>query len=150
MYKTIVTRIVSGLFVGTITLAGTSYASGNHSHDHESQHSPQDKTEMFLEKRHIDGFDISFHVMPATSDMKHGGSHNLMVKIENSTKTLTDVKINSKVIHPSGKSEVKPLMKMGEWFMNGYDLGHDGKHQLMVLFKTADGEKHKAGLYYYN
>ena len=61
---------------------------------------------------------------------------------------IQNVKINSKVVHPNGDAETKPLAKMGDWFMSGYDLGHTGKHQLMILFKTADGKKHKGGVYY--
>ena len=37
---------------------------------------------------------------------------------------------------------------MGDWYMTGYDLGEKGKHQLIVLFKTSDGKKHKGGVYY--
>lgn len=48
----------------------------------------------------------------------------------------------------NGQSEVKQAMKMGGWYMAGYDLGHAGEHQVMVLFKTADGAKHKGGIYY--
>ena len=40
------------------------------------------------------------------------------------------------------------MMKMGDWYMAGYDLGHNGQHQLMALFKTADGVKHFGGVYY--
>jgi hypothetical protein len=39
-------------------------------------------------------------------------------------------------------------MEIGDWLIAGYDLGHEGKHQLMILFKTADGKKHKGGVYY--
>ena len=39
-------------------------------------------------------------------------------------------------------------MKMGDWLMAGYGLGHKGKHQMMVLFKTKDGKKYKGGVYY--
>jgi hypothetical protein len=80
--------------------------------------------------------------------MGHGGSHNLMVKVEQDGKALTDVLINSKVFHPNNSSESKMLMKMGDWYMAGYDLGHAGKHGVMILFKTADGKKHKASVYY--
>ncbi|MDQ7056949.1 MAG: hypothetical protein Q9N62_00155 [Ghiorsea sp.] len=86
--------------------------------------------------------------MPAKDGMGHGGSHNLMVKVEQGSKTLTNVVINSKVFHPNDSTESKMLMKMGDWYMAGYDLGHDGKHGIMILFKTADGKKHKASVYY--
>ena len=120
----------------------------DHGHEMHDQKHEHGSGGMFLEKKEIDGYTVSFHVMEAKKGMEHGGSHNLMIKVEQNGKALTDVKINSKVVHPNGKAETKPLMKMGDWYMNGYDLGHDGKHQLMILFKTADGSKHKGGVYY--
>ena len=103
---------------------------------------------MFLEKREIDGYSVSFHVMEAQEGMRHGGSHNFMIKVEKNGKILNDVIINSKIIFPDGKDQSKALMRMGDWYMNGYDLGKKGKHQMMILFKTADGVKHKGGVYY--
>ena len=117
--------------------------------DHESMNGDMSQTKgMFLVKKEIDGFTVSFHAMKAKEGMQHGGSHNLMVKVEKDGKALTDLTANSKVTHPNGKSESKMLMKMGDWYMAGYDLGHEGTHQLMVLFKTADGSKHFGGVYY--
>jgi len=104
--------------------------------------------EMFLVKKEIDGFTVSFHAMKAKSGMEHGGSHNVMIKVEKDGKALTDLTVNSKVTHPNGKSESKMLMKMGDWYMAGYDLDHAGQHKLMVLFKTADGTKHFGGVLY--
>ena len=137
----VMTAVLSTSLVGGGVYAGEGHQHG-HSHGHEQM------AEMFLVKKSIDGYDVSFHVMEAQKGMEHGGSHNFMIKIEQGGKVLGDVKINSKVIHPNGKSESKPLMKMGDWFMNGYDLGHAGRHQMMILFKTADGQKHKGGVYY--
>ena len=139
--------------------ASTSHAADGHSHSHNHGHDIMDTSNhamhdmghgsaMFLEKKHINGYDVSFHVMEAQKGMEHGGSHNLMIKVEENGKTLSNVKINSKVIHPNGNEESKGLMKMGDWYMNGYDLGHNGEHQLMILFKTSDGKKHKGGVYY--
>jgi hypothetical protein len=103
---------------------------------------------MFLVKKDVDGFTVSFHAMKAKEGMQHGGTHNFMVKVEKDGKALTDLMVNSKVTHPNNKSESKTLMKMGDWYMAGYDLGHKGRHQLMVLFKTVDGTKHFGGVYY--
>lgn len=104
--------------------------------------------QMFLEKRDIDGYSVSFHVMPAAEGMNHGGSHNLMVKVEQGTQVVSELQANSKVVYPDGKEASKPLMKMGDWYMAGYDLTETGKTQLMVLFKTADGKKHFGGVHY--
>ena len=139
-----------------LSLSATATASEGHDAHQHSGHDNMNHGEMemdkssamFLEKREVDGYTVSFHIMTAKDVMKHGGSHNLMVKIEQGGSALTDVVINSKVFHPNDSSETKMLMKMGDWYMAGYDLGHDGKHGIMVLFKTADGKKHKASVYY--
>ncbi|PHS77645.1 MAG: hypothetical protein COB59_08985 [Rhodospirillaceae bacterium] len=104
--------------------------------------------DMFLVKKDIDGYTVSFHAMQVAEGMQHGGSHNVMIKIEKDGKALTKLTANSKVTHPNGKSESKMLMKMGDWYMAGYDLDHTGQHQIMVLFKTADGVKHFGGVHF--
>jgi len=137
--------------VAAITLIGALFAlnvqaASEHDHSgHDMSHSQED---MFLVKKEIDGYTVNFHVMEAQEGMRHGGSHNFMIKVEHNGKVLEDVVINSKVIFPDGKDQSKALMRMGEWYMNGYDLGQNGQHQLMILFKTADGKKHKGGVYY--
>ncbi len=108
----------------------------------------EQQRDMFLEKKEIDGYAVSFHVMKVDPGMEHGGSHNFMVKIEKDGLPQHDVVINSKVILADGKVQSKPLMKMGDWFMGGYDLDAPGRHQLLILFKTADGLKHKGGVLY--
>jgi len=160
-------RIV--MIVGMMALASAQVVQANEGHDmsgHEmKQHAQHDashhdmnsghgdmqmdkSSSMFLEKKEVDGYTVSFHIMPAKDGMGHGGSHNLMVKVEQDGKALSDVVINSKVFHPNDSSESKMLMKMGDWYMAGYDLGHAGKHGVMILFKTADGKKHKTSVYY--
>ena len=116
--------------------------------DHDMHADKPHMPSMFLQKREIDGYTVSFHVMPKGESMDMGSSHNLMVKIEKDGQMVEGIEINSKVVHPNDKSETKQLMVMGGWFMAGYDLDHEGRHQLMVLFKTADGKKHRAGVYY--
>jgi len=106
------------------------------------------QSKMFLKKTQIDGYTVSFHVMPAAAGMQHGGSHNLMIKVEQGGRALNDITANSKVAAPDGKESSKMLMKMGDWYMAGYDLAAAGKYQLMVLFKTADGKRHFGGIHY--
>jgi len=96
--------------------------------------------------REIDGFTVSFHIIKAPADEAQGGSHHVMLKFEKDGKVVTDLMANSKAVHPNGQSESKMLVKMGEWFVASYDLGHAGKHQVLVLFKTADGAKHFGGI----
>jgi len=117
-----------------------------------AEHPPAEANAMkkgaFLMKKDIDGFTVSFYVMKVEQDMQHGGTHNFLVKIEKNGKALSDLMINSKVTYPNDKSESKMMMKMGDWYMAGYELGHEGEHQLIVLFKTADGAKHFGGVLY--
>jgi len=103
----------------------------------------------WMKKIVIDGFDVSFHIMKTMAGMAGGvqaPSHSVMIKVEQGGKVLTDLMVNSKVTHPNGKSESKMMMKMGDWYMVSYNLGHAGNHQLMVLFKTHDGAKHFGGI----
>ncbi|MDQ6989696.1 MAG: hypothetical protein Q9M19_07420 [Mariprofundaceae bacterium] len=120
-------------------------------HHAEHQHDGMDmqkSSAMFLEEKEVDGLMVSFHIMPAKSGMKHGGSHNLMIKVEQDGAALTDIAVNSKIFYADKTTDSKMLMKMGDWYMAGYDLEQAGKHGIMVLFKTSDGEKHKTSIYY--
>ena len=104
--------------------------------------------DMFLKKKTIDEYTVSFSVTKVVPGMEHGGSHNLMVKAEKDGKAQVLRKIFAKVILADGTSKKQSLFKMGDWYMNGFDLGSPGKHQLIILFKTADGVKHNGGVYY--
>lgn len=105
-------------------------------------------SQMFLEKRQVDDYQLSFHVMPASQGMQHGGSHNLMIKIERDGLLVTDAQVNSKVIFPDGTDQQQLLHRMGDWYMAGYDMQGQARHQVMVLFRRADGEIHRSGVYY--
>ncbi len=157
-------------FAAMMAVAAPLYAAGEHAHGHDDHgsdghksgmkhdghHDSDDGHEahnskkggMFLVKKEIDGYDVTFHVMKAKPGKEMGGSHDFMIKVEKNGKALTNIVMNTKVKHPNGSAETKKAMTMGDWMMAGYDLGHEGKHQLMILFKTADGEKHKGGVHY--
>lgn len=110
-------------------------------------HANHTGSNMFMQEAVINGYKVTYHVMPATKDMPMGGSHNFMVKIQQG-KSLPEFSVNSKVIFPDKKDQSKMMVRMGDWYMAGYDLGKPGKHQLMILFKGADGKKHSGGVYY--
>lgn len=116
--------------------------------DHEMVMDKQQAKEMFLEKREIDGYTVQFHVMEVTPKIENGESHNFMIKVDDQGKVLEDLTVNSKIIFPEGEAESKYLKRMGDWYMSGYNLNEKGKYQLIILFKTADGKKHKGGVYY--
>jgi len=158
-----ITNSIKKIFVLSMMFSASAtavYAAGeghNHGHEHTNQmksmdHGQHDMSKgsggMFLKKKQIDGYTVSFHIMEANDSTRHGGSHNFMIKIEKDGKVENKIVINSKVVQPNGESESKMLMKMGDWYMNGYDMAHKGKYQMMILFKTADGKKHKGGVYY--
>ena len=159
--KKVMQSLSSVTFSAMLVTASPLYAAGDHSHGHNKDdgHHQNDSdmghddhgssmNGMFLVKKNIDGYDVSFHVMKAKPGKEMGGTHDFMVKVEKDGKALTNIPMNTKVVHPNGKSETKKTMVMGDWLMAGYDLGHKGKHQMMILFKTADGKKHKGGVYY--
>ncbi len=159
--ETVAAFILTGLLATTsIAFAAEEDGHANHG-DHKSHNSDHEKHDgadhkghdskmggMFLKKKEIDGYTVTFHIMQAKAGKEMGGTHNFMIKVERDGKVLSNIAMNTKVKHPSGKSETKKTMKMGDWMMAGYDLGHAGKHQMMILFKTADGKKHKGGIYY--
>lgn len=117
-------------------------------HDHGDAQMPMSGEDVFLIKKDIDGYQVSFHVMKARPGKEMGGTHDFMIKVERGGKLADVVSVNSKVKQPDGQEESKMMMTMGDWYMAGYDLTHEGEHQLMVLFKTADGLKHFGGVYY--
>ncbi len=170
--KTISKSLSTITFAALLSMTGAVWASADHDHDsrhkmggmmnheshgdshgdHGSKHgdhgSGMDMGNMFLKKKNIDGYEVSFHVMKAKAGHEMGGSHHFMVKVEKDGKAINNLVMNTKVKHPNDKSETKKAMKMGDWMMAAYDLDHPGKHQLMILFKTADGKTHKGGVYY--
>lgn len=152
--------VIAGMMV---VVAAQSALAHDHGHEHMDTHMQNpcsmdmhqqgdqiQTSDMFLVKKIIDGYTVSFHAMKAKEGMQHGGTHNVMVKVEKDGQAITDIAVNSKVKHPNGESESKMLMRMGDWFMAAYNLDHNGPHQLMVLFKTSDGRKHFGGVTYPN
>ena len=146
MKKTII------IFVSMIMMTGiqSALAHGDGQHHMDSgMHHQENMSQMkegFLTTKNIDGYNVSFHIMKAPAGKDQAGSHHVMVKFEKDGKALTNLVANSKAVHPNGKSESKMLMKMGNWYMAAYNLDHKGNHQVMVLFKTADGVKHFGGI----
>ena len=128
----------------------TDVGSGDSGGENQMSHSVvgHGSKDIFLVKKEVGIYDVSFHVMTAHKVVEHGGSHNLMVKIEERGKAVPSVTINSKVIYPDGRTDSKPLIKAGNWYVNRYDLGGQGEHYLMVLFETEDGKMHMSDVSY--
>ncbi len=152
-------NFVFTLILGVLLVAmSTAQAADKHNHDsghgsdHHGSNSHDDmsngKDAMFLEKKEVDGYVVSFHIMKAKPGKEMGGSHDVMIQIKKDNKILMDLELNTKVFYPDRTSDVKEVMKMGDWYMAGYDMGNAGEHQVMVLFKTKDGKKHLTGIYY--
>jgi hypothetical protein len=153
------TLFSAAVFAGALSATALTQAAGadDHKHNHENGGHLHDSGmmndhagmgDMFMVSKEVDGYKVSFHVMKAQPGKEMGGSYDFMIKVEKDGKVLGDVVMNTKVVYPDGTSETKSVMKMGEWYMAGYDLKETGQHQMMVLFKTADGNKHKAGVFY--
>jgi len=143
--------IIPGLLAfstGILASAGHGHDEGGAEKHHDDSDGHHARDAMFLKKKNIDGYTVSFHIMKAKEGKRHGGTHNFMLKVKQDGRILTDITANSKVVHPNGSAQTSPLSRMGDWYMTGYDLGHEGEHQVMVLFKTADGKKHKGGVHY--
>jgi len=136
------------LAIGLAQPVTTHAHGGEHHHGKSMEQNMMPAPGTFLVKKDIDGYQATFHIMSAPKDMSQGGSHQVMFKAEENGKPLTTLIVNSKVIHPGGQSESKMMMRMGDWYMAAYDLGHAGIHQIMVLFKTPDGKKHFVGIEY--
>ncbi|HXH64698.1 MAG TPA: hypothetical protein VNH42_04215, partial [Mariprofundaceae bacterium] len=102
----------------------------------------------FMQAQAVDGYMVTFHVMKAQPGQAMGGDHDFMVRIERDGQVQTDLVVNSKVVYPDKSAASKMMMKMGDWYMAGYDMAQRGQYQLMVLFRTPDGSKHFGGVYY--
>jgi len=96
-----------------------------------------------------DDYTVIFHVMRAPKGMRHSKDHyHLMVVVEKNHKPITNLNMTSKVKHPDGTIEQKPMMHMGEWYMAMYNLSHEqGRHWITVQFNIS-GKKYSAGTYY--
>lgn len=106
------------------------------------------KQGMFLTEKAIDGYTVSFHVMKAQAGQQMGGNHSFMIKVEKDGQVQQNLVANTKIVYPDKTAASKMMMKMGDWYMAGYDMDQNGQYQLMVLFKTPDGNKHFGGVYY--
>lgn len=102
----------------------------------------------FLVDRAVDGYDVKFHVMAAPEGRMKSGDHNFMIQVTQNGRPVPSLLVNSKVIGPDGRARSHPMTAMGDWFMASYDMATEGRYQLLILFKTPDGKKHKAGVYY--
>lgn len=102
----------------------------------------------FLINQVVDGYHVRFHVMAAPEGQMQHGDHHFMIQVMQDGRPVPSIRVNSKVIGPDGRSQSHPMMIMGDWFMAAYDMSAKGRYQLLILFKTPDGKKHKAGVYY--
>jgi len=109
---------------------------------------PSMQASSFIETKVIDGFDVTFHIMPAPQGKTAAGSHHLMVKVEKNQALVPLQATNSKVTFPDGTSASHMMMTMGDWQMASYTLKQTGEYNVMVLFKTSDGKKHFGGVSY--
>ncbi len=106
--------------------------------------------EGFIAKKGIrDDYTVIFHIMRSPEGMRYSkDQYHLMVVVEKNHKPVTGLQMISKVRHPDGTTEQKPMMRMGEWYMALYNLSHEqGRHWITVQFNIS-GKKYSAGIYY--
>jgi hypothetical protein len=83
--------------------------------------------------------------------MDADSTHEISVSLidEESKKSITDAKINLKIIRPDGSDQIKRAMWMVGMNHYGADFKMDqkGKYQILTLFKVGE-KKYKTGFYY--
>ena len=87
---------------------GMQMADGSNMSQHDNT-SKDKMPDMFLVKKEIDGYAVSFHAMKAKPGKEMGGSHDFMIKVEKDGAAVTGLTANSKVVHPNGKSR-RPVL----------------------------------------
>ncbi|MDX8408510.1 MAG: hypothetical protein R8J84_00490, partial [Mariprofundales bacterium] len=97
-----------------------------------------------------DGYEVMLHVMPAPEETGYSRTfYHLMVAVKKDGVLQQDLQLYSEVRHPDGSVEkVERMMRMGDWYMARYDLGHEqGRHWLSIHF-ARDGSDYTTGIYY--
>lgn len=96
----------------------------------------------------VDGFEISMKVADVKDSISDGGSHNILIKIKRDDKIQRGVVVNANVLFPDKSQKSKSFMELGDWYLAGYDLGSNAKHEIMLTFKSTDGDKHNVQFVY--
>jgi len=164
-----IAAIITGV---TLTLSGgASYAEMDHPMGDKMKHENM-KHEMemkmpeglSMKTLQVDDYNLTFHVMTMPeyhklmkamgmkhSQMEGDTSHHIMVDVtDKDGKKVTKAAVKVKVINPRKESQEKPLKPMmGQLGQYGADFKmiHEGKHQVMILFKVG-GKMHKGGYWY--
>ncbi|MDQ6992414.1 MAG: hypothetical protein Q9M31_02995 [Mariprofundus sp.] len=101
-----------------------------------------------FEKRIVDGYTLSFHIMKAEPGHHIGGPDNLMVRVEKGGEAMINLVLHSMVKHPDGRTIHDKMRKVGNWYLVGDGFEQVGQYQLRVQFETPDGAEHVAQLAY--
>jgi len=129
-------------------MAGQTPALAEHTTDKHGQMMKHEQG--FIVRKGIrDDYTVIFHVMRSPESMRYSKEqYHLMVVVEKDDKPVLGLHMTSKVLHPDGSSEQKPMMHMGEWYMAMYNLSHEqGRHWITVQFNIS-GKQYSAGAYY--
>lgn len=149
MYSMKKNIVIGGLIAGLL-MCGSGYAAvGDHTrYTPPAQPSYGSAPNTFQVTRQTAGYQVTFHVIPLEDGMRRDTGHSLMVKLERNGQIIRDAKVNSRVVFPD-KSEGQQLMqRVGDWYTASYTMQGEVRHQLMILFQTADGKIHRSGTYY--
>jgi hypothetical protein len=156
MFRINSTSLILGLAMLFITQACFSSDEDHAAHsEHNEKHATENSDEqdqasehMFWKQQMVHGYQVTFHVMSADPEIDYGGTHYVMVKIDKDEQPQAGLEIQSQVTFPDGKKENKILKTRGDWYINGYDLGNEGTHQLHVSFTNPDGKPSQAEITY--
>ncbi len=95
-----------------------------------------------------DNYTVIFHIMRSPEGMRYSeDQYHLMVVVEKDHKPVTGLQMISRVVHPNGITEQKPMIHVGEWYMALYNLHEQGRHWISVQFNIS-GKQYAAGTYY--
>ncbi len=137
------------LLVLTLALISIPNAGLAENHARSGKAAMRHESGFIVRKGIEDNLTVVFHVMRSPKGMRYSKEqYHLMVVVERNGKPVPVPRMVSRVRHPDGSREEKPMQRMGVWNMAIYNLNHEqGRHWMTVEF-MLDGKPHSAGAYY--
>lgn len=101
-----------------------------------------------VHEKKLDDFNLRFKVVDVAESVPDGGSHNLLLNIKRDGRTLHHLSVNSVVEKNRGERKSKSMMKLGDWYLAGYDFMPSDEYTITVSFKSPDGRHHSSTINY--
>ena len=96
----------------------------------------------------IEDYHLRVKVISVNKSLPDGGSHNLLVNIKHQERVQYGLAVTTKVVSGNGHKKTKPMLELGDWYLGGFDLETTDKHQITVMFKTAEGKIYSSEIAY--